>query len=155
SSHPSRTLFPCRQRPSEVAKRRRRLVQGAGTVEDADIAARLDRLPLTRLHVAVILVCAFGLLFDVVEAALSNALSAVFSAPPHRVAAGDLSLLLASVFVGGAVGAPLLGWIADRSGRRPTLAIALLILTATSLAAAASPDITWLTVCRMLSGFAL
>lgn len=34
--------------------------------------------------------------------------------PPHRVAQGELSLLLASLFAGGAIGAPLLGWFGDR-----------------------------------------
>ena len=119
------------------------------------IAARLDALPVTRLHWAILVVCALGLFFDVVEAGLSNALSAVFSAPPHRVPARELSFLLASVFAGGAVGAPLLGWFADRHGRRLALGIALLVLTVTSLLAAASSDVFWLTVCRTLSGFAL
>ncbi len=121
----------------------------------ADVAARLDRLPVTWLHAAVVVVCALGLLFDVVEAALSNALSAVFSAPPHHVAPYQLSLLLASVFAGGAIGAPLLGWLADRHGRRMALGTALLVLTVTSLIAAASTDVTWLTVFRVLSGMAL
>jgi len=52
----------------------------------SDIAARLDALPVTPLHRIVLVVCALGLLFDVIEAGLGNALSAVFSAPPYRVA---------------------------------------------------------------------
>ena len=119
------------------------------------IATRLDALPVTRLHWAILVVCALGLLFDVVEAALSNALSAVFSAPPHRVPQLQLSLLLGSVFAGGAIGAPLLGLFADRYGRRLALGSALLLLTATSLLAAASTDILGLTICRALSGLAL
>jgi hypothetical protein len=91
----------------------------------------------------------------VVEAGLSNALSAVFSAPPHRVAPFQLSLLLASVFAGGAIGAPLMGLFADRYGRRLALGTALLVVAATSLLAATSTDVAWLTVCRALSGFAL
>ena len=120
-----------------------------------DIAGRLDALPVTPLHGAVVLLCALGFLFDVAEAALSNALSAVFRAPPHAVAPYQLSLLLASVFAGGAIGAPLLGWLADRRGRRVALATALLLLALTSTPAAASPDVTWLTFLRVLSGLAL
>ena len=134
-------------------------IDGIGRPRGSDgtdpIAARLDALPVTPLHWAILVVCALGLFFDVVEAGLSNALSAVFSAPPHRVPARELSFLLASVFAGGAVGAPLLGWFADRHGRRLALGIALLVLTVTSLLAAASSDVFWLTVCRALSGFAL
>jgi hypothetical protein len=65
----------------------------------AGIAARVDALPVTPLHGAIVVLCALGLLFDVVEAALSNALSAVFSAPLQplgfeawRWAAGTCSL---------------------------------------------------------------
>jgi len=120
-----------------------------------DVAARLDRLPVTPLHWAVLIVCAVGLLFDVVEAGLSNALSAVFSAPPQQVTSSQLSLLLASVFIGGAIGAPLLGLLADRSGRRLALGLALMVLTVTSLLAATSSDIGTLTFYRVLSGIAL
>jgi MFS transporter, putative metabolite:H+ symporter len=120
-----------------------------------DIAARLDALPVTPLHAAVMVLCALGFLFDVAEAALSNALSAVFSAPPHQVAPYQLSLLLGSVFAGGAIGAALLGWLADRRGRRLTLMATLLLLAVTSTVAAASPDVAWLTFFRMLSGLAL
>lgn len=119
------------------------------------LAARLDALPVTRLHWAIMLTCALGLLFDVVEAGLSNALSAVFSAAPYQVMPGQLSLLLASVFIGGALGAPLLGMFADRHGRRVALGTSLMVLTATSLMAAASTDIGWLIFFRVLSGIAL
>src|SRR6188474_2692768 len=81
------------------------------------LEAQLDALPVTPLHWAIVVVCALGLMFDVIEAGLSNALSAVFSAAPHRVGQLQLSLLLASVFAGGAIGAPLLGLLADRAGR--------------------------------------
>jgi hypothetical protein len=33
----------------------------------ADVAARLDRLPVTVLHVAIVVLCALGLLFDVAK----------------------------------------------------------------------------------------
>jgi len=115
----------------------------------------LDDLPVTPFHWAIVIVCAFGLMFDVIEAALGNALSAAFSSPPHQVAAYQLSLLLGSIFAGGAIGAPLIGWLADRHGRRPALGLSLLVLTATSLMAAASRDIAWLTFFRFLSGMAL
>src|SRR5882724_12506129 len=123
--------------------------------EAAEPVAQLDRLPVTPLHLAIAAVCALGLMFDVIEAALGNALSAVFSSPPHQVAPYQLSLLLGSVFAGGAIGAPLLGWFADRHGRRLALGASLLALTATSLMAAASSDIAWLTIFRALSGMAL
>lgn len=125
----------------------------AGVTEDpADL---LDRLQVTPLHGAILIVCAFGLIFDVVEAALGYALSVAFSSPPHQVAPYQLSLLLGSIFAGGAIGAPLLGRLADRSGRRLALGLSLFVLTVTSLLAAASADVAWLTFFRFLSGMAL
>jgi putative MFS transporter len=115
----------------------------------------MDQLPVTTLHVFAIALCAIGFAFDTMEMLLGGALSAVFSTPPQVASARELSLLLASVFVGAAVGSPLLGAIADRHGRRKTLMGALLWLTLTSLGAAASNGLAALTVARALSGVAL
>jgi len=120
-----------------------------------DIAARLDRLPVTALHRWILVLSALGLWFDIAEIAFSNALSAVFSAPPHPVAALPLSLLLASVYAGGAIGAPLIGRLADRRGRRQALILALALLAIASIAGACSPDLAWLTGFRLISGMAL
>lgn len=119
------------------------------------IAERLDHSPLTRLHALAIAVCALGFGFDLLEMMLGSALAAVFSAPAHAVTRAELSLLLSSVFAGAAVGAPLFGWLADRHGRRLTLSVLLLILSATSFGAAFSNGITSLTVWRGVAGMAL
>jgi MFS transporter, putative metabolite:H+ symporter len=119
------------------------------------IAARLDRLPVTALHIAILAVCAMGLFADIAELVLSNAFSAILLAPPYNVAHGELSLLLASVFAGGAIGAPALGWFADRYGRRTALQLSLAILAASSLAAASTRDIAVLTGFRFVSGIAI
>ena len=126
-----------------------------GPTENNTIAARLDRLPVTSLHIAIVAVCAVGLFADIAELVLSNAFSAIFLSPPYNVAHGDLSLLLASVFAGGALGAPALGWFADRYGRRVALQLALAILAASSLVAASTRDIALLTGFRFLSGIAI
>ncbi|TXN53009.1 MFS transporter, partial [Methylobacterium sp. WL2] len=119
------------------------------------ITARLDGLPLTRLHLAILAVCTLGLFTDVAEVALSNALAAIFLAPPHSMPRGDLSLLLASVFAGGAVGAPVFGLVGDRFGRRRALQGTLALMAVGSLAAAASSGLTQLTGARVVSGFAI
>ncbi|SFL37310.1 MFS transporter [Methylobacterium pseudosasicola] len=127
---------------------------GAGASLDA-VALRLDRLPLTRLHLAILAVCTLGLFTDVAEVALSNALAAIFLAPPHNMPRGSLSLLLASVFAGGAVGAPVFGLIGDRFGRRKALQATLGLMAIGSMAAALSSGLTALTVARVVSGFAI
>ncbi|MEC5398979.1 MFS transporter [Uliginosibacterium sp. H1] len=128
---------------------------GPATGATSDLVARLDRLPLTRMHLLVMVVCAAGFAFDLMEIALGSVMSAVFSAPPHAVGATQLSWLLAAVYIGAVAGAPLLGRLADRVGRRVCLSGVLLLLAVSSFAAAASPDVFWLTVCRVISGIAL
>jgi MFS transporter, putative metabolite:H+ symporter len=119
------------------------------------VAERLDRLPLNRLHAAILAVCTFGLFADIAEVALGNALAAVFLAPPHSTPRGDLAILLASVFAGGALGAPVFGLLADRFGRRRAIQGSLALMALGSFAAAASQGVPALTLARFVSGFAI
>jgi MFS transporter, putative metabolite:H+ symporter len=120
-----------------------------------DVAARMDGLPVTSLHVLALVLCALGLMLDTVEIALGSALAAVFSAPAHAVPAGQLSLLLGSIYVGAMFGAPLLGLAADRFGRRRVLVGVLVWIGMTSLIAAACREVPHLSLVRGLSGVAL
>ena len=125
------------------------------TTERDDISERMDRLPVTRLHVLAMLLCAIGMTLDTVEMAFGGVLAAVFSAPPAPVPAGELGLLLAAVFVGAVLGAPALGWWADRHGRRSALVGLMLWIAAASFASALSQGVGALTLCRFLAGLAL
>jgi putative MFS transporter len=120
-----------------------------------EIEARLERLPLTTLHVVILAASGFVFGIDLAELAMGQALSAVFSAGPKPLAAGELSFLLAAVYLGAVVGAPVMGWIADRRGAKAALVIVILWLGATSMFAAVSPTIGLLTAARLLSGLAL
>jgi MFS transporter, putative metabolite:H+ symporter len=80
------------------------------------ILERLDSTPLTVLHAFAALLCAVGFGIDLMEISVGNALSAVFSAPPYALSPRSLAWLLSSVYVGAVIGAPLLGWAADRNG---------------------------------------
>ena len=116
---------------------------------------RMGELPLTRLHLALVLACGAGLALDTFEIAFGSILAAVFSTPPNRLASSELGLLLAAVYLGAAVGAPLVGWIADRQGRRNVLVGVLLWMAMTSAAAALSQSVQALTLSRCLAGIAL
>lgn len=119
------------------------------------IAERLNHLPLTRLHVAIAALCGAGLLIDTAELSIGGVFSIVFSTPGSPLDAQGLALLLASVFVGGAVGAPILGWLSDRCGRRTALQISLALVALPSFGGALAHDGIWLIACRFLSGMAL
>lgn len=114
-----------------------------------------DSFPLKRLHGLAVLLCAAGFGIDLMEVSISNALSAVFSAPPHPVSPAVLSWLLASVYIGAVVGAPVLGRIADHKGLQRTLAATLLWLGITSLLAFTQQVPLWFGFFRLLSGIAL
>ena len=124
-------------------------------IDREQLLARLDGLPVTRMHIFVLVACALGFAFDLAEVAFGNILSAVFSAPPHPIDGTQLSWLLSSVYIGAVLGAPLLGLLADRFGRRTIMLWALLILMATSAAASFSSSIPMLTFFRGVSGIAL
>lgn len=107
------------------------------------------------MHIVTMVVCAVAFAFDLFEMALGSALAAVFSAPPHKLPTAQLSWLLASVYVGAIVGAPLFGWLADRFGRKRLMTSLMAVLAVTSALAGASSNSTELGIWRGLSGLAL
>ena len=121
----------------------------------ASIARRMDQLPLTRLHLAILTICACGFTFDLLEVALGGGLSAILSAAPHQLTAAQLARLISAVYVGAIAGAPLLGWLADRFGRKRVLIAALGWLAATSIALVLRADVAWLTTNRLLTGLSI
>lgn len=120
-----------------------------------DITERLDRLPLTRLHVMAMLTCGIGMTIDTLEMAFGGVLGTVFSAQSRPVPPAELGMLLSAVFVGAVLGAPLLGWWADRRGRRGVLVGLMLWIALASLGAALADGVGQLTLCRFLAGLAL
>src|ERR1700753_771162 len=119
-----------------------------GTVS---VAARLNRLPVTRRHVAITVIVGVGMFFDLYEVFLAGTLSTVLKTHFH-VAADPLKAVLASAFVGAFVGAILLSRLADRLGRRRAFFLTLGIYSVFSVLAAFSPNVEWLIVCRFLAG---
>lgn len=116
---------------------------------------RMDKLPMTRRHLAFILVMGFGLLFDMMETTMSTVLTTTFSAPGSGVSHGQLQSLLLGFFVGGAIGAPVLGRLGDRIGRRHALALIFAGFGLLTIATALARDFTALAVLRGCSGFLL
>jgi putative MFS transporter len=96
-----------------------------------------------------------ALAIDMIEIAIGNVLATVFSSQSHRMNSTDLSWLLASMYFGAVLGAPVIGWISDRRGIRTCLAAALAWLALMSCLAGASVTLLQLSVFRFLSGLAL
>src|SRR5258708_3630553 len=119
------------------------------------ILERLDFSPLKLVHGLAVLLCAVGFAIDLLEISVTNALSAVFSAPPHSLTPTVLSWLLASVYIGAVVGAPVVGRIADRKGVQAALSGTLLWLGCMSLLAFTQSTPLGFGSFRLLSGIAL
>jgi MFS transporter, putative metabolite:H+ symporter len=115
----------------------------------------LDHAPITSQHLRVVLIFGAGYFSDVVELVLGGVLATVFSGPASLVPTGSLSWVLAASYIGTILGAPAFAWIADRYGRRLALQAALLLLAVSSCAAAVSPTVSYLILCRMTSGLAI
>jgi putative MFS transporter len=119
------------------------------------IGERLDALPFCRLRLAFFGVLTLALFADIAEVALGNALGAMFQTPPRIMTQSELSLFLAAIFAGGAIGAPIFGMLGDRFGRRLTLQAALLVIALGSFGAAASREPVTLVAFRFLSGLGI
>jgi MFS transporter, putative metabolite:H+ symporter len=122
--------------------------------QDVSVAARLDRLPITRLHLLAILVVGLGIFFDLYEVFLAGTVSAALTEDFH-VGKDALKPLLASAFVGAFVGAVVMSRVADRLGRRRAFYLTLAAYSVFSVLGAFSPNVGWLIACRFLAGLGI
>lgn len=118
------------------------------------VAARMDRLPITPLHVKATIVIGLGLFFDIYEIFLSGTLSSVLK-EQFGLGGNGLTWLLASAFLGMFLGAVTIGRIADRLGRRRAFLLSLAIYSVFTVLAAFSPNVWMLVLCRFIAGFGI
>lgn len=118
------------------------------------VAARMDRLPITPLHVKATIVIGLGLFFDIYEIFLSGTLSTVLKGK-FGLGGTGLTWLLASSFLGMFLGAVTIGRIADRLGRRRAFLLSLGIYSVFTVLAALSPNVAFLVICRFIAGFGI
>jgi MFS transporter, putative metabolite:H+ symporter len=120
----------------------------------ASVAARLDRIPPCRLHRRMGIAVGFACFFDLYDIFLGGVLAAVL-AEQWDLGTNGKALVISSGFAGMFFGAIVLGYAADRLGRRKTFLLNLSIYSVFSLAAAFSPSLAWLAVLRFCGGFGL
>jgi MFS transporter, putative metabolite:H+ symporter len=118
------------------------------------VAARLNRLPVTRAHRVAVFIVGIGMFFDLYEVFLAGTLSAVLT-KHFDVTGNNLKLVLSSAFVGAFIGAILLSRLADRLGRRRAFFFTLSIYSFFSVLAAFSPNVGMLIVCRFIAGIGI
>ena len=118
------------------------------------IAARMDRLPITRTHRTATVAIGFGLFFDIYEIFLAGVLSTVLQKDLH-LGKTALALLLSSAFLGMFLGALTLGRLADRLGRRRAFLLSLSVYSVFSVLAAFSVGPVMLVIFRFLAGLGI
>jgi putative MFS transporter len=115
------------------------------------LLARMDRLPFSRPHYALLVIGGLGYTFDGAD----NALVAFLLPSMARewgLDNGALGLLAAASPVGYLVGALVAGTLGDRVGRRPIMMWALAVYTGFTLVAAVAPSYEVFAVARIVAG---
>jgi putative MFS transporter len=119
-----------------------------------EVAARMDRLPVTWLHRRTAGTIALGTFFDSFDSLIiAAALTAIVSS--LHISFTQVGLLISSSYVGMTFGAPLFGWLAEVVGRKPVCVWMIAGFGALSLAAAFAWDFQSLLIIRMIEGLAL
>lgn len=125
-----------------------------GSASGFTVAARMDRLPITRTHRRATVAVGLGLFFEFYEVFLASVLSTVLVKQFH-LSNALLPAVLASTFVGMFLGALLLGRMADRFGRRGAFLLNLSLYAVFSFIGAFSPGPLMLMSTRFVAGVGL
>jgi putative MFS transporter len=124
------------------------------SMQDELIAARIDRLPYSRLHWRILALLAIPQFFDSVD------IFTFPSAAPGLVkfwglSIDDVALITSAAFFGMFLGAALGGALADRLGRRRGLLLFVTLGAGASLLTALAQNVPMLFAARVVTGFGL
>ncbi|MFD9698031.1 MFS transporter [Lentzea sp. NPDC059081] len=120
----------------------------------AQIAARLDRLPMSRLALRARLVIGAVTFFDGFDQLLIAYALPALRAEYHLNAVSTTFTITVGA-VGMLIGALLTGKLADRFGRVPVVTACVLVYSCTSLFAALAPSLEVLQLARFLQGIGI
>src|SRR5947209_11732523 len=122
--------------------------------QGANVANRLDRLPISSVHWRVLIALAFAYFFE-----LGDISTFSFAAPAlikyWHLSLATISFITSATFFGMFLGAVSGGWFADRVGRKRALIAAVGCYTVFSLLNALAWDPITLGVTRFLTGLGL
>jgi MFS transporter, putative metabolite:H+ symporter len=120
-------------------------------MNDELIAARVDRLPVSRFHKRLLLLVSLPFFFDI-----SDIFTFSYAAPAlvkeWGLQISSIAMLTSAGFFGMFVGATLGGMLSDKIGRKKALMIYVVFYSVFSLANALATDIPMLMITRVLTG---
>jgi putative MFS transporter len=121
---------------------------------DYQIAARIERLPLSSFHVRIGIVVCTGFFFDAFDImSLSYALPVLV--PQWHLSPSQIGPALSIGFIGQIVGALVFGWLAEKVGRVKSAVCTILVFSVMSLACAFAWNLPSLMVIRFIQGWGL
>lgn len=119
-----------------------------------ELAQALDRIPFQRSHVWILVLVAFGALFDAIEQ-YNVGLAAPLIADQFSLSGAQVGLLTTLTFGGMALGSLIAGVAGDRYGRKFTYMYNLGLYTLGALVAAFAPNFEVLLLARLIVGIGL
>jgi putative MFS transporter len=120
-------------------------------VASANVAGRLERLPLSRFHRRFVTLVSLGGWFDFYDIFMVAYLGAALR-DTGFLDLGQLSLFVSSGFIGMFIGTIIFGLGSDYMGRRTAFVFMLLIYSLFTLTGAFAPNAQWLIISRALAG---
>lgn len=119
-----------------------------------DIRRLLDEAPMGRLQIAAVALCIMLNALDGFDV-LAISFASPGIAAEWGIDRAALGVVLSMELIGMAVGSVLLGGLADRVGRRPTILLCLVVMATGMLAATFSFSVVFLSVIRLVTGLGI
>jgi MFS transporter, putative metabolite:H+ symporter len=121
---------------------------------DYQIAARIERLPISAWHVRIGLVVCTGFFFDAFDI-MTLAYALPVLAGRWHLAPGEIGTVISIGFIGQIVGALVFGWLAEKIGRVPSAVACVLVYALMSLACAFAWNLPSMMALRFVQGWGL
>jgi len=121
---------------------------------ETPISRRLERLPISWLHIRLLFIHGFGWFFDAMDVGIVTFVMVALAKDWH-LKPDQLGLIGSSGLAGMFIGALVSGVVADYFGRKRVFQVTLLIFASSSLLCAFAWDLTSLIVFRFLVGIGL
>ncbi len=129
-------------------------VSPAAPATEAQIIARIERLPFSGWHARTVGLIGLASFFDAFDA-LTIAFVLPVLAVQWRIPPSEIGLLIATGYVGQLIGAVLISGLAERIGRLGALRLAVAILSLLSVACAFAGAYVPLLILRLIQGMGL
>ncbi len=126
----------------------------ATAISAQQIAARIERLPVSRWHTKMRLIIGTAWFFDGFDA-LTIAFVLPALIPMWKLGPEQIGLLIAAGYAGQAIGSVAAGWAAERYGRTRVMLWMLVIFTLGSFSCAAAWSLGSMMVLRFIQGLGL